>query len=459
MSSRSRHVLAQGWGAVDSGHVASPCCALRCAMRALQGWAIVVLLCLGVMLSFVPDMMGLSDGAPPVVSDRGPLAVTLMPTPSPTPSTSAQASSSPTPRAVLIPCEERLQLAGQWHAESSCHTPIALLKTHKTGSATLAGMLFASSLCSRCSIYDQPKSGGIVHMPPADWMVQDMASWPRGGAADRLIFHYSGDGSDAPSPWSLQRRELLRMVPDGAFVTSLRDPVTRYISALLYFYEPVIAERSGSAHNPAEWVAQTARTCGYANVMARKFGLRSTHEVDDFVQSALPSFGGLVLQDRFDESLVVMALRLRLRVEDIVYFAINTSGDTVNKILPARGAGSKARSVASAGDAGGSLSALRRMGPANQSDTVGLHRRLAAVARPTPSPSTPADQPFFAVTEPGWAIRLPRVAKTVRWDRKRVLETPKLSSLGQRTGPGHQPMQRTGCAVVGGCCTTRAALA
>lgn len=305
-------------------------------------------------------------------------------------------------------------LAAPANAGNSCNRSIALIKTHKTGSATVAGIVFQSSVCSMCTLYDQPQSGGVLRVPPSDSMLSEMQDWPDKGSANRLMLHISAFGPDALSPFAEQRRWLAgegkherALVPGGAITTSLREPVTRWLSHILYFEEPALAtaaQQSGTSEtfSPAAVLVDAAKRCSASNVLAAEFGLRTADDVSSFLQNDLPKLGGFILLEEFELSAVLMALRLGLRPEDLVHFTINSSGGDMGWLQSARGVLS--------------LSSVAKQLLANQPPPATDEPSNAGVSR--------------ADGEEGWEVEVSLQWNTVRWDQKRVFPTPKRSSLG-----------------------------
>lgn len=296
-------------------------------------------------------------------------------------------------------------------SQAGCRSRVAFHKTHKTGSATIAGTFFQSSVCSKCTLFEQPRSGGVLRLPPVEWMLKEMRAWPDEGSSERLILHTSGTGEDAAGPFSLQKRWITgegggkqAMVPGGALVTSLREPVSRWLSHQLYFQEPAKAKTAGAGFSPAAFLLDAAKRCSGANVMAKEFGLTSAQAVSDFVRDELPRFGGLVLLEDLARSMVLTALRLRLRPEDLLYFVINSSKKKGEWMSTAKG-----------------------IAPLSKE----MKHYAETVQPPTAGVSVGSDKVDSAGAD-GWEVSLGLHISTLRWDYLRVLRTPSVSKLGPK---------------------------
>ncbi|KAJ8020334.1 Galactosylceramide sulfotransferase [Holothuria leucospilota] len=215
---------------------------------------------------------------------------------------------------------------------STCSSPvgnIVFVKTHKTGSTTVRGILNRYGLSKNLSflLRKDQRAGHII----SDLAKIRVSSFlPPLGVQEGDLKNYKGYNiSNTHMRFNRKRLEEL-MNPNSYYITILRHPVDQWLSAFQYFH---IAEGMGaSAKNMANPVKGFLRqpkryrkVSAYAwNNQMFDLGVSSSHfenltylkmKIEQFLQI----FDLVLITEYFDESLVVLKRMLCWTFEDIAY--------------------------------------------------------------------------------------------------------------------------------------------
>ncbi|EGD79236.1 hypothetical protein PTSG_09957 [Salpingoeca rosetta] len=178
---------------------------------------------------------------------------------------------------------------------------ISYIKTHKTGSSTLGSIFFRYGARHDLTLYKSPTHGLRVRY-------KNSATIP----ADIVVYHYAGIPTALRSiaAWEAAYKWYTEVVPNGKFVTILREPISHYLSYYYFYDEP----KANSL--PLEEFVERGN---HANILMRDFGVRTPEEMDKFMREYAPVFRTLLLSDRMHESLVILANDLGWSLWDMTY--------------------------------------------------------------------------------------------------------------------------------------------
>lgn len=184
-------------------------------------------------------------------------------------------------------------------------THVAYFKTHKTGSTTLGSVVFRYSRRRGLS-----PIGGISEHVYSGW--------------------WSGVGSEVvPGQFSLRHMSLGgipargfarvhkfydRYVSNMTLITVLREPKARLLSWYYFFVKPL--PRSPTL---GQWLASSHST---GRTLSAEFGVYHAAEASRFLLEFGDKFDFLCVTDRFDDSLIAMALQLGWSMGDVLYLPL-----------------------------------------------------------------------------------------------------------------------------------------
>eukprot|EP00940_MAST-03C_sp_MAST-3C-sp2_P002221 g2221.t1 len=180
---------------------------------------------------------------------------------------------------------------------------VILIKTHKTASATLASIIFRWGA----------RQGKSVCC--ADRHTQDLRRLRAKHSVFDVFLNHVAFWRKPPTnalPEYLQ--ELRRIIPEGHFVTSVREPVTHYFSFYNYFIRETPRERKYGD------IREFVRAKAFDNPLASDFGVQdmSEPEIESFFRDHLRDMV-VISQDRFVETAVLMKRRFNWNLEDVLH--------------------------------------------------------------------------------------------------------------------------------------------
>lgn len=123
---------------------------------------------------------------------------------------------------------------------------------------------------------------------------------PKTTPADIVVYHYSGipTGLRSIDAWKRAFEWYNGVVPEGTFITIIREPISHYLSYYFFYDEP----KAGSL--PLEDFVEQGNN---ANILMRDFGVRTHSEMQEFMEKYAGAFKTILLSNRMQESLVIMA--------------------------------------------------------------------------------------------------------------------------------------------------------
>jgi hypothetical protein len=201
-------------------------------------------------------------------------------------------------------------------------THIRFLKVHKCGSATMSNIIFRFGIKNNLT-FAIPKKGAYITNTDSLLPVRPT------GHYDILIGH------------SIYSRKLYQYSfgTDSVNIAIVRDPVQRMISAA-YYYRDVWAQayllrvpESNFIENLVRLphVYDRAPFSFTRNAMGRDFGFSSsisindTDRIEQHLDMLKKDFKLVLVQERFDESLVLMKRTLNWDIEEILYIKMNAN--------------------------------------------------------------------------------------------------------------------------------------
>jgi len=177
---------------------------------------------------------------------------------------------------------------------------IVFFKTHKTGSTTLGSIFFRFGARHGCKF--------MVGMEHYTILQRDSASF--GVGSNIHLQHHRPLGlsfDELVDTYSLYIRNPL-------FVSVLRNPMDRYISAYRYFWEPYFSSK----------FFQFLQDKRYHNQQAIDFGLHNSTLMTQFFSSggSFDKMGPVLITEYFDEGLLLMKRKFNWDLQDILYIKL-----------------------------------------------------------------------------------------------------------------------------------------
>lgn len=181
---------------------------------------------------------------------------------------------------------------------------IVLFKTQKTGSIALGSILFRFGA----------KHGRRFFVPSDHYMEpakeRDRNILQKG--CNLQIYHHHPNGLTTQQLFTFYQT----FVTNPTFISILRNPVHRYISAFHFFWEP---------YTQIKTMKYFLRFREYKNQQSEDFGLYTEAQMDEFLNSPkgmMNHFGHVLILEHFDESLVLMKRKFGWNLEDILYIRL-----------------------------------------------------------------------------------------------------------------------------------------
>ena len=196
-------------------------------------------------------------------------------------------------------------------------TNIALFKTHKTGSTTLASVLYRFGGRWRRRMFKFSQS---TVCSPKVWL-----NWAVNGTipkAERLTYslafqHLSGRGDKLAADFSKAIEFYNLIINKPRILTMLREPTTHLLSWICFYRLPEdIAGLEGLLASSPN------------NSQMAEFGISTKAELMAFLGSMDESFELVCITEYFDECLVMMRRRFNWNMLDITYLRLLDSADT-----------------------------------------------------------------------------------------------------------------------------------
>jgi hypothetical protein len=167
-------------------------------------------------------------------------------------------------------------------------------KTHKTASTTLGSIIFRFGAQHGLRFHN-------VHNHYKVFSNNSQAE-PQ---ANISLFHH------VPEHFDFMMAHYRSIIPNGKFLSILREPVRRYLSSFHYYNQPV----NHAFHDFLTWKE-------YNNRMVLDFGVFNKTDLDIFMQQYYSQFFFLITE-KLDESLVLLKRTWHWDLEDILYLKLN----------------------------------------------------------------------------------------------------------------------------------------
>jgi hypothetical protein len=230
-------------------------------------------------------------------------------------------------KSVLAPFREALEApeAQQYRhpGDSEKRKNIVFLKTHKTGSGTMASFLFrfASRHHSRFFIASDSTDKRASTMSKKifqSWAAHHK-SLPK-AKANTLLRHVAYHSEPPPLPLP-KLIEFYQYIIDKPFIVTLvREPMQHVIS-YMYWYERPKVEKLGLT----EAIKQRLPT----SPQCRELGITTDEQLDLFIESGMYLFDMICLTEHFDECSVMLRRRMNWDLLDITYLRVHDADEDV----------------------------------------------------------------------------------------------------------------------------------
>ncbi|KAI6647354.1 Galactosylceramide sulfotransferase-like [Oopsacas minuta] len=223
----------------------------------------------------------------------------------------------------------------------NARTSVALLKVHKAGSTTIASILYRFGIRRRLSFIMQ-KDDTIRFWPKTiDKAYKGFYPACRDNKYDILNIHSRYNGRDILTKY---------MREDTYVIAPLRHPMDQMISAVYYHGYINLLEKINKTFedfldNPNILNKDTGVVLLTWNLMSYDIGLddfdipngvsksylksqpKYIKEIDRFLNWTEENIDFFLIREKFDESLILLKDRLGWRIEDLVYFSLNTAAE------------------------------------------------------------------------------------------------------------------------------------
>lgn len=223
---------------------------------------------------------------------------------------------------------------------------VAFLKVHKTASSTAQNVFLRYGDERNLSFVLAHTKGESTWLNVISYVnsitKDNIVPAPKGQPFDILCCHVIYD-----------RQSFEAVLPrDTAYVGIVRDPVSRFQSAVKYFSPRFILKLPGEnplsvyADNPLAHEPENPRLSQTNNRMAVEFGFPadlfpgkplngSQSEIDAYLKKLDSEFDFIIISEKFDESMILMKRILGWDTKDVLYVDKNVGGKITNtrKIL------------------------------------------------------------------------------------------------------------------------------
>ena len=193
-------------------------------------------------------------------------------------------------------------------------TDVALFKTHKTGSTTLASVFFRFAARSRLKIFHY---GTSTVLPKTMWPVWNERVPTASQHQFNIIFqHLSGRGDVMPASFTKALDFYRAVLTNPKVVSIVREPTTHSLSWLCFYYVPQSIAALTQAINVLPF-----------NLLSSEFDIRKKDELDVFLSTTWNEIDLMCVSELFDECLVMLRRRFNWDMLDITYLRLLDSAD------------------------------------------------------------------------------------------------------------------------------------
>ncbi|CAN0088221.1 unnamed protein product, partial [Ectocarpus sp. 6 AP-2014] len=194
---------------------------------------------------------------------------------------------------------------------------VAFVKTHKTASTTLAAIMYRYAARHELKL-SHFGGGSAVSLKSAAAKTKEDRQ-----LVDIMHYHittqgqYTGTWDEAVKYY----RRIMRDPDDINFVTVLREPRSHLLSYYYYYIQP------RNQISIEEFLMHTAGSSKdhklLYNPLSAEFGVRTAEQLDSLISDTLPDFKLILLTERLEEGLLVLARMLHWHMIDLTYCDLN----------------------------------------------------------------------------------------------------------------------------------------
>ncbi|CAM9464061.1 unnamed protein product [Phaeothamnion confervicola] len=193
-------------------------------------------------------------------------------------------------------------------AQQRCN--VAFIKTHKTASTTMTSILYRYGARHNKTIARFDVKGTSCTLEKAAEDVS-LGKAPR---SDIFHYHYVWDGIFKGGEFDYiehKYRQIMSLDSPMDFVSVLREPIRHYLSYYYFYYEPLKHVQI------EEYLKNTAKLL--RNPLCAEFGIYGPRQLDRFIKNDLPKFTLMMLTEKFDEGVVLLAHMFGWDLIDVTY--------------------------------------------------------------------------------------------------------------------------------------------
>jgi hypothetical protein len=204
------------------------------------------------------------------------------------------------------------------HGSSTYQKKVAFLKTHKTGSATMTGVLFRFACRHNARVLIEGHLTQTRFELVRQWRsefdpLQLKVKEPQ--QFDMVFQHIVPALTkyrDIRVPFSVTLQYYKFNIHEPFIFTIVREPVAAALSWLSYFEK----KQKGETESHAIMRIPENRQCS-------EFGIYTQEDLDSFLTNSFPSINLICLTEKFDECLVLLRRRLNWSPIDISYLQVH----------------------------------------------------------------------------------------------------------------------------------------
>lgn len=179
---------------------------------------------------------------------------------------------------VFQPLLDMLSWPNMTQYRSNPHYPrvthVALLKTHKTASATLASVLFRYCARHKVTIFKPNNNAGSLLNKPNFWDIYVKNSTAFGHeAANMIISHVSDKAGRLPVSFNAVLAMYHQIIGPHTFISTIRSPLEQALSWACFYALP---------QNVEELYAKIPNIPD--NVQCHEYGVQTEAELEEFIQ-------------------------------------------------------------------------------------------------------------------------------------------------------------------------------
>eukprot|EP00904_Undaria_pinnatifida_P012461 jgi/Undpi1/8345/HiC_scaffold_25.g10813.m1 len=201
---------------------------------------------------------------------------------------------------------------------------VAYVKTHKTGSSTMASIMYRYA-----KRHDLERNSN--HTSAREAYLVSAVEHGEAGRVDIMHYHITPKGQYL-YPWSEARKNYRGIMRDPDhinFITIMREPRSHFLRSYYYYFiqpENQLSIEEYFLKGPRK----TRHVKLLGNPLSAEFGVSTPTELEHLIAQELSSFKLIVLTEQFDEGLLVLRRLLGWDMIDMTYakMKVSTAGYT-----------------------------------------------------------------------------------------------------------------------------------